>query len=162
MSPTASHDTATSPASAGWSQLPAEYAIPERTPGLAEAQEYCRKLARSHYENFSVATWFLPKRLRQHFCNVYAYCRISDDLGDEVGDPAVSLELLNQWEKELDACYAGTPRHPVFVALAETVREFAIPKRPFSDLLKAFRQDQTITRFPTFQDVLDYCCYSAN
>jgi squalene synthase HpnC len=162
MSPTASHDTATSPASAGWSRLPAEYAIPERTPTVAEAQEYCRKLARSHYENFSVATWFLPKRLRQHFCNVYSYCRISDDLGDEVGDPAVSLELLDEWENELNACYAGHPRHPVFVALAETVREFAIPKQPFSDLLKAFRQDQTITRFPTFQDVLDYCCYSAN
>jgi squalene synthase HpnC len=162
MSPTASHDTATSTASAGWSRLPAEYAIPERTPSLAEAQEYCRKLARSHYENFSVATWFLPKRLRQHFCNVYAYCRISDDLGDEVGDPAASLELLSQWESELDACYAGHPRHPVFVALAGTVREFAIPKQPFSDLLKAFRQDQTVTRFPTFQDVLDYCRNSAN
>ncbi|HEY1801208.1 MAG TPA: squalene synthase HpnC [Terriglobales bacterium] len=162
MSPTASHDTATTSASAGWSRLPAEYAIPERTPSLAEAQEYCRKLAHTHYENFSVATWFLPKRLRQHFCNVYAYCRISDDLGDEVGDPAASLELLSQWESELDACYAGHPRHSVFVALAETVREFAIPKQPFSDLLKAFRQDQTITRFPTFQDVLDYCRYSAN
>ncbi|HWF92242.1 MAG TPA: squalene synthase HpnC [Terriglobales bacterium] len=162
MSPTASHDTATTSASAGWSRLPAEYAIPERVPSLEAAQEYCRKLARSHYENFSVATWFLPKCLRQHFCNVYSYCRISDDLGDEVGDPSASLELLSQWESELDGCYAGHPRHPVFVALQETAREFAIPKQPFSDLLKAFRQDQTVTRFPTFQDVLDYCHYSAN
>ena len=161
MSPTASHDTAT-PASAGWSSLPPEYAIPAQPPSLIEAQEYCRKLARSHYENFSVATWFLPERLRQHFCNAYSYCRISDDLGDEVGDPAASLELLDQWEAELAACYAGNPRHAVFVALRETIQKFDIPKQPFSDLLKAFRQDQTITRFPTFQDVLNYCRYSAN
>src|SRR5689334_10551290 len=106
---------------AGWSSLPAEYAIPDRAPSLEEAQEYCRNLAHTHYENFSVATWFLPKRLRQHFCNVYSYCRISDDLGDEVGNPVASLELLDQWEAELDACYAGSPRHPVFVALSETV-----------------------------------------
>ena len=146
----------------GWNRLPAEYAIPERVPTLAEAQEYCRRLAHTHYENFSVATWFLPRRLRQHFCNVYAYCRISDDLGDEVGDAAQSLQLLDQWEAELDACYSGNPRHPVFVALAETVRTFDIPKQPFADLLTAFRQDQSVTRFPTFQDVLAYCHYSAN
>jgi squalene synthase HpnC len=109
-----------------------------------------------------VASWFLPRRLRQHFFNVYAYCRISDDLGDEVGDPAASLELLDQWQRELDACYQRTPKHPVFVALAETVRQFDIPKHEFSDLLIAFRRDQTITRFDTFQDVLAYCKYSAN
>src|SRR6202142_2374778 len=145
-----------------WSLLPASYAIPADAPSLAQAREYCRQLARSHYENFSVATWFLPRHLRQDFLNVYAYCRISDDLGDEVGDPAASLALLDQWQTELDACYAGTPRHPVFVALAETVRKFDIPKHEFSDLLIAFRQDQTITRFPTFNDVLAYCRYSAN
>src|ERR1700734_2570245 len=150
------------PASLGWSRLPVAYAIPATPPSLAEAQEYCRQLARSHYENFSVATWFLPRRLRQHFLNVYAYCRISDDLGDEVGDPSASLALLDQWQAELDACYAGTPRHPVFVALSETVRQFKIPQHEFSDLLRAFRQDQTITRFETFNDVLAYCRYSAN
>jgi squalene synthase HpnC len=145
-----------------WSRLPAEYAIPSRAPSLQEAQEYCAKLARTHYENFSVATWFLPARLRQHFFNVYAYCRISDDLGDEAGDTAASLRLLNEWEGELEACYEGHPRHPVFVALLGTVREFDIPKQPFADLLKAFRQDQTVTRFPAFQEVLNYCRYSAN
>ena len=88
--------------------------FPERAPSLAEAQEYCRRLARSHYENFSVATWFLPERLRQHFFNIYAYCRISDDLGDEVGDPHASLEMLDQWQAELDACYAGTSAAPGF------------------------------------------------
>jgi squalene synthase HpnC len=147
---------------AGWASLPPEYAIPAQAPSRAEAEAYCRRLARSHYENFSVASWFLPKRLRQHFFNVYAYCRISDDLGDEVGDPAASLCLLDQWEEQLDACFAGASRHPVFVALAETVRVCDIPKQPFSDLLKAFRQDQTVTRFPAFEDVLAYCRYSAN
>jgi squalene synthase HpnC len=146
----------------GWSRLPAAYAIPASAPSLDEAREYCSRLARTHYENFSVATWFLPKRLRQHFFNVYAYCRISDDLGDEVGDAAASLELLDQWHRELDACYEGNPKHPVFVALAETVRQFDIPKHEFSDLLIAFRQDQTVTRFETFDDVLAYCHYSAN
>src|SRR5262252_3940375 len=147
---------------AGWSQLPPEYAIPAAAPSLAEAEEYCRRLARTHYENFSVATWFLPQRLRQPFFNVYAYCRISDDLGDEVGDPAASLQLLDQWEAELDACYSGHPRHPVFVALAGTVRQFDIPKIEFANLLKAFRQDQTITRYETFDDLLGYCVNSAN
>ena len=151
-----------SSAALGWSRLPAAYAIPGSAPSVREARQYCARLARTHYENFSVASWFLPRRLRQHFFNVYAYCRISDDLGDEVGDPAASLALLDQWQRELDACYQGTPKHPVFVALAETVRQFDIPKHEFSDLLIAFRQDQTVTRFDTFQDVLAYCKYSAN
>ena len=145
-----------------WSLLPAEYAIPASAPSLPEAYSYCERLARTHYENFSVATWFLPRRLRQHLFNVYAYCRISDDLGDEVGDTAASIALLDQWQLELDACYSGSPKHPVFVALAETVRQCAIPKHEFSDLLIAFRQDQTVTRFETFNDVLAYCRYSAN
>jgi squalene synthase HpnC len=159
MSSIASND---SRPSSGWSSLPPEYAIPERAPSEVEAREYCRRLARTHYENFSVATWFLPEGVRQHFFNVYAYCRISDDLGDEVGDAQASLQLLDQWEAELDACYSGAPRHPVFVALAETVRTCDIPKQPFSDLLKAFRQDQTVTRYRTFEDLLGYCRYSAN
>jgi squalene synthase HpnC len=145
-----------------WSHLPAEYAIPAHAPSLADAYSYCERLARTHYENFSVATWFLPRRLRQHFFNVYAYCRISDDLGDETGDPAASLQLLDQWESELNACYSAAPRHPVFVALARTVREFDIPQHEFSDLLTAFRQDQTITRYHSFEDLLGYCRYSAN
>lgn len=161
MTPAASQPE-TAPLSSAWSVLPPEYAIPEHPPSLAEAREYCRRLARSHYENFSVASWFLPKRLRQHFFNVYSYCRISDDLGDEVGDGAASLQLLGEWEAELNACYDGYPRHPVFVALAETVREFEIPKHEFADLLTAFRQDQHVTRYETFNDLLAYCRYSAN
>jgi squalene synthase HpnC len=159
---TATSHSATSPLSTGWNALPPEYAIPESAPTEAEAREYCRRLARSHYENFSVASWFLPEKLRQHFFNVYAYCRISDDLGDEVGDTGASLQLLDQWEIELNACYDGHPRHPVFVALAETVRKFEIPRHEFANLLTAFRQDQRVGRYETFTDLLGYCHNSAN
>jgi squalene synthase HpnC len=159
---TATSNPPTAPLSSAWSALPPEYAIPEQAPSEAEAREYCRRLARSHYENFSVASWFLPTKLRQHFFNVYAYCRISDDLADEVGDGSTSLQLLDQWETELGACYAGRARHPVFVALAETVHKFQIPKYEFADLLTAFRQDQRLRRYETFDDLLGYCKYSAN
>ena len=154
--------TSTSSMPLGWNALPESYRIPPTAPSLEEARAYCERLAKSHYENFSVASWFLPRRLRQHFYNVYAYCRISDDLGDEVGNPQQSLELLDQWEGQLNSCYAGSPRHPVFVALRETVEQCGIPKYEFSNLLIAFRQDQTVSRFETFDDVLGYCRYSAN
>jgi squalene synthase HpnC len=146
----------------GWAALPPGYRIPEVAPTLNEALAYCRQLAESHYENFHVATWFLPKALRPHFHAIYAYCRISDDLGDEVGDRSAALALLDLWGRELDACYEGRARHPVFVALAETIRACSIPKEPFADLLTAFRQDQTVTRYATLHEVLGYCRYSAN
>jgi squalene synthase HpnC len=146
----------------GWAALPSSYRIPEIAPTLAEARAWCRRLAESHYENFHVGSWFLPKALRVHFYCLYAYCRISDDLGDEVGNPAQSLALLDQWGRELDACYEGRARHPVFVALAETIRVCSIPKKPFADLLVAFRRDQSATRFASITDLLTYCRYSAN
>ena len=146
----------------GWSALPAEYRIPEQPPTLAQARAYCQRLATTHYENFHVASWFLPARLRPHFYSIYAYCRISDDLGDEVGNREQSLALLDLWGRELDACYRGEARHPVFIALAETIRACDIPQEPFADLLAAFRQDQTVLRYPTMDHVLDYCRYSAN
>ncbi len=127
-----------------------------------EAQKYTRWLATHHYENFNVVSWLLPKALHQHFYNLYAYCRWADDLGDEVPDAARALELLAWWEHELDACYEGKPSHPVFVALRETIIAKDIPKQPFADLLKAFRQDQTVKRYPTWDAVLGYCVYSAN
>jgi squalene synthase HpnC len=146
----------------GWAALPAEYRIPEQAPTLEEARAYCQRLATTHYENFHVASWFLPARLRPHFYSIYAYCRIADDLGDEVGNREQSLALLDLWGRELDACYRGEARHPVFVALAETIRACEIPKQPFADLLVAFRQDQIVTRYKTMDDVLEYCRYSAN
>jgi len=153
---------------AGWSKLPSSYRIPEEPASLEQANAYCERLATSHYENFSVATWFLPRRLRPHFFSLYAYCRISDDLGDEVGDARQSLALLDAWEAELDATYASlstgdvTPRHPVFIALRETIRACDIPRQPFADLLKAFRQDQSVTRYDTFDQLRGYCRYSAD
>ncbi len=146
----------------GWAALPSAYRIPDVAPTLEEARAYCKHLSETHYENFHVASWFLPKALRPHFHSIYAYCRISDDLGDEVGDTSVALALLELWGCELDACYEGRARHPVFVALAETIRACAIPKEPFADLLTAFRQDQVVTRFDTMDDVLAYCRNSAN
>jgi len=146
----------------GWAALPASYRMPEKAPSLAEALAWCRNLAETHYENFHVATWFLPEPLRPHFHSIYAYCRVSDDLGDEVPDQAAALALLEFWGQELDACYEGRARHPVFVALAETIRACGIPKQIFADLLLAFRQDQTVTRYETMDDLLGYCRYSAN
>jgi squalene synthase HpnC len=145
-----------------WAALPASYRTPAVAPTLAEARAWCKNLAETHYENFHVASWFLPEALRPHFHSIYAYCRVSDDLGDEVGDTDQSLALLDHWGAELDACYAGVTRHPVFVALAETIRACGIPKEPFADLLVAFRQDQKTTRFETMQQVREYCRYSAN
>lgn len=134
---------------------------PER-PTPAKARRYCRRLARRHYENFTVASLLLPRRLRRHFCNVYAYCRWADDLADRTGDPQRSLALLGWWETQLRDCYAGKTLHPVFVALAETIKGFDVPLDPFVDLLVAFRQDQRVTRYETFDQLLEYCRYSAN
>ena len=129
---------------------------------LPESLAYTRWLARSHYENFPVVTFLLPRRLHQDFFNVYAFCRWADDLGDEIGDPLRSLELLEEWRLELAAMYAGQVRHPVFVALRETVERHRIPHQPFADLIRAFVQDQTVTRYESWDQLLDYCVYSAN
>jgi squalene synthase HpnC len=126
------------------------------------AQNYTRWLATHHYENFSVVSWLLPKELHQHFYNLYAYCRWADDLGDEIPATQRALDLLDWWERELNDCYEGRPSHPVFIALRQTIIAKDIPRQPFADLLKAFRQDQTVKRYPTWDAMLDYCVYSAN
>ncbi|MGH9740711.1 MAG: squalene synthase HpnC [Candidatus Acidiferrales bacterium] len=139
--------------------------LPAEGCGADEAQRYTRWLATHHYENFNVVSWLLPRHLHQHFYNVYAYCRWSDDLGDEVPDHARALALLDAWEQELQLIYepeGSGPSHPVLIALGETIRAKAIPVEPFADLLRAFRQDQTVSRYATWDDVLDYCVYSAN
>jgi squalene synthase HpnC len=137
---------------------------PRRGCSLYEAQRYTRWLATHHYENFKLVSWLLPRRLHQHFYNLYSYCRWADDLGDEIADSRRALKLLDWWEEELRSCYDGrtSQSHPVFVALAQTVRAYDLPMEPFSDLLKAFRQDQTVKRYATWEDVLAYCSYSAN
>ena len=127
-----------------------------------QAAAYTRWLATHHYENFHVVRFLLTKRLHQDFFNVYAYCRWADDLGDEIGDRAESLRLLAWWRGELDAMYDGRAAHPVFLALMPTVRRCEIPREPFADLVHAFVQDQTVARYPNFEELLGYCRYSAN
>ena len=127
-----------------------------------DAQAYTRWLATHHYENFHVVSFLLPKRLHQDFYNVYSYCRWADDLGDEIGDCRRSLELLEWWRGELQAMYRGRTRHPVFVALESTVERHQIPQQPFDDLIQAFIQDQTITRYRDWDDLFGYCRFSAN
>jgi squalene synthase HpnC len=129
---------------------------------LPQAQAYCRRLAQTHYENFTVVSRLFPRALYQHLCNVYAYCRWADDLADEPIAGAEPLALLDWWESQLNAAYAGEAAHPVFVALRETIREFDLPKQPFADLLLAFRRDQVQTRYETLADLLTYCEKSAN
>jgi len=132
---------------------------------LEQAQGYCRRLTREHYENFSVSHFLLPRELRQHFCNLYAYCRWADDLGDEIESEEESLELLEWWESLVDVFYresSYTLAHPVFIALADTVHKFSLPRQPLVDLLSAFRQDRVKTRYATLDELLDYCRLSAN
>jgi squalene synthase HpnC len=146
--------------------LPAEFvAAPGATAetwSREDAVRYTRWLARHHYENFHVVSFLLPRRLHQDFYNIYGFCRWADDLGDEIRDPQLSLRLLDWWREELRQMYRGEARHPVFVALRETVIRHSIPEEPFAGLIKAFVQDQTLTHYQTFAQLLDYCVYSAN
>jgi squalene synthase HpnC len=127
-----------------------------------EALAYCARLTATHYENFNVLTWLTPREYRPAFQSIYAFCRWSDDLGDELDDPVQSLELLAWWRGELRALYRGETRHPVMIALAETIKRYGIPSEPFEALISAFEQDQTVTEFLTFEQLLDYCTRSAN
>jgi len=129
---------------------------------LKEAGAFCAGLAKTHYENFSVVSWFLPKSLRQHFYNIYAFCRWSDDLADESESAEIALKNLARWEEELRGCYGGKTVHPVFIALKETIKKFDLPMEPFSDLIAAFRMDQEKNRYETFEELLSYCRGSAN
>jgi squalene synthase HpnC len=145
---------------------PKDY-IRQIRPGMTassepEALEYTRWLATHHYENFHVVSFLLPRELHQDFYNVYAFCRWADDLGDEIGDPRESLNLLAWWRNELLAMYSGAASHPVFVALKGTVERHEIPMEPFDRLIRAFEQDQIVTRYQTFEDVFGYCVNSAN
>ena len=147
-----------------------------------EAYRYCERLARTHYENFTVGSLLLPGEKRRHVYAIYGYCRSVDDLGDEAtledvpnadidwpgtgippdDESAHRLALLDWWQKELEACYSGSPTHPVMVALKETIHRFEIPPQPFLKLIEANRMDQRIRRYATYNDLLHYCDHSAN
>ena len=149
------------------------------------AYRYCQRLAQTHYENFTVGSWLLPRSKRRHVHAIYGYCRTVDDLGDEAAPPTVPalaggrevanrevandesaeayrLGLLDWWQTELEACYSGTPSHPVMVALQETIQTFGIPRDPFLKLIEANRMDQRDKRHPTYDDLRYYCDHSAN
>jgi squalene synthase HpnC len=136
--------------------------LPPEGCTLDQARVYVQWLATHQYENFHVVSRLLPRSLHDYFYSVYAYCRWADDLGDEIGDVSRSMQLLDEWERELERCYEGRATHPVFIALAPTVRAREIPIEPLRNLLRAFRQDQTVLRYPTWDLVMDYCRYSAN
>ncbi len=125
---------------------------------IASAYAYCGRLARSHYENFTIASWLMPRAMRPHMHAIYAFARIADDFADE----EQSLPKLDDWEHELDLAYSGAPHHPVMLALADTVRRFDIPRQPFQDLLIAFRSDVHFKGFDTIDDLLGYARFSAN
>ncbi len=129
---------------------------------LQESLAYTRWLATHHYENFHVVSVLLPKRLHQDFYNVYSFCRWADDLGDEIPDTAEALRLLKWWRGEVDAMCSGVKKHPVFVALEPTMRRHDLDPVLFHDLITAFERDQTVTRYQNWDEVLDYCKYSAN
>lgn len=155
--------------------FPRDYVAPAMS--LAESYNYCERLAHAHYENFTVISAILPRRLQRPLAAVYAYCRCADDLGDEVGDAQNSLALLTWWEESLrkslkEALAAEisleknaiiiTAQHPIITAVADVIRQHKIPPQPFFDLLTAFRRDQTQTHYRTWRELLDYCTYSAN
>jgi squalene synthase HpnC len=130
---------------------------------LYEAEVYCQQVASRHYENFQIASWFLPRLLRQDFYNIYAYCRWSDDCADEACDRTEATALLSWWQSELDALFRGEPpSHPVMCALSSTIARHGLPKKPFADLLSAFRQDQLQTRYETLEELNEYCRRSAS
>ena len=126
------------------------------------ARQWAARQARGHYENFSVLSRMVPAHLRDDFAAIYAFCRWSDDLADEVGDSQESLSLLDWWRSELQRCFDGSPRHPVFVALQPTLETHDLPLEPFEKLISAFEQDQKKTRYESWQELLNYCEGSAN
>lgn len=143
---------------------PTLYLTPATRPSLAEAQAWCKTLATTHYENFHVATFFLPAALRPHFHSIYAFCRTSDDLGDEVADTATATRLLAEWRAMLHQCFAdpADSRHPVYVALQPTIAQCSLPIQPFDDLISAFEQDQVYTHHESLATLEHYSRYSAN
>lgn len=129
---------------------------------VEEARAMASRLARTHRENFSVLTRLVPEDRRDDFAAVYAFCRTADDLGDEIGDPDRSLELLGWWRSEIELAWEGRPNHWVFRALTPTIERFELDRDPFLALVSAFEQDQTVVRYRSWEELIDYCTRSAD
>lgn len=140
------------------------HAVPSDPSGQDPAA-WVRRYTRNHRENFSVLSWLLPRRLRDDFAAVYAFCRWSDDLADQAESPDAALTALRDWRDQFDACLADrldSQSHPIFRALRPTIESHQLPGQPFHDLLDAFEMDQHVTRYATYEQLLDYCRLSAN
>ena len=143
---------------------PAEYLTPEERPTLAEAQAWCKHLATTHYENFHVATLFLPAELRPHFHSIYAFCRTSDDLGDEVADTATATRLLGSGGR----CCMSALQRPRLRGIrclwrcSRRLRRASCRCEPFDDLISAFEEDQVLTHHASIASLERYSRYSAN
>lgn len=123
-----------------------------------QAYAFCRRIAHRYGANFSVGFRFLPRRKRHAVYAAYAFCRWADDIADEDVEPALSrLRKLDEWQEELDRCYAGSPTHPITIALNDALKHFAIPKSAFMALINGCRQDMVKTRYETFDELLQYC-----
>lgn len=133
-----------------------------QAPDLQSAERQCRRLARSHYENFLVASILVPRRHRQAMYNVYAFCRTADNLADESASPALATRSLDAFQQHLDDTFAGSPPPNIFLALADTIDQYGLSKQPFDDLLAAFQQDQEKNRYATRDELFDYCQCSAD
>ena len=138
---------------------------------LEDAQRYCTKIAKAHYENFIISNWFTPTNIKQHIENIYAFCRFGDDLGDDAPfPPEERLLLLNEWENDLNRGFSkdnngkfkGIPRHPIIKAIRHTASTFEIPIEPFLKLIKAFKMDQTKNEYNTWDELREYCVHSAD
>lgn len=138
------------------------------SPELAGAYAYCERLARSHYENFPVASHLLPARMRPHVAALYAFARLADDMADEGDRPdADRIADLEAWDACLNAAALGAvergePQAEVFLALRHTIEECRLPVELLHDLISAFTQDVTVKRYATWDGVMDYCRRSAN
>lgn len=140
------------------------YKLIKLTPELRAAYNTCQAIAKAHYENFPVASFLLPKHLRRSIAAIYAFARTADDIADEGDMPTdTRLELMTKFEAKLyDIQYGKPPTEPIFIALKHTIEGFNLPIQLFYDLLTAFRQDILKNRYQNFNEVRDYCHYSAN
>jgi squalene synthase HpnC len=129
---------------------------------IDEAFIYCENIAKKHYENFPIGL-LVPRHIRKHVFSIYAFARFADDIADE-GDAELEYRKsqLENWLCQLDECYLGTSKHPIFIALGKTIQEFNIPKSLFADLIKAFIMDVEKNRYDSFDEILFYCKHSAN
>lgn len=138
-------------------------------PTSQESFAHCENLAKTHYENFPVGSFLIPKEKQKYIRAIYAFARTADDFADEGRHPSETpedlkkrLDLLDEWELKFVNCSRGEADHPIFIALSETIRDMEIPIQLFKDLLTAYRMDVRQNRYKDFEELFYYCRHSAN